>query len=116
MRWTASPVTGLSTAWIKPALLLLGETHGRRDYVYIYEGPALKSVVKNKYKMHLPATGENPIGAGIFDLDRDPREERPIDSIKMWSMGWWPVRKHDQASSGVEEKISGQAGYLCQTL
>jgi arylsulfatase len=70
-------------------VLLLGETHGRRDYVYIYEGPALRSVVKNKYKMHLPAPGENPIGAGIFDLYRDPREERPIDSIKYgpWAGG-----------------------------
>jgi len=70
-------------------VLLLGETHGRRDYVYIYEGPALRSVVKNKYKMHLPAPGENPIGAGIFDLYRDSREERPIDSIKYgpWAGG-----------------------------
>jgi len=70
-------------------VLLLGETHGRRDYVYIYEGPALKSVVKNKYKMHLPAPGENPIGAGLFDLYRDPRESRPIDSIKIgpWAGG-----------------------------
>jgi len=70
-------------------VLLLGETHGRRDYVHIYEGPTLKSVVKNKYKMHLPAPGDNPIGAHIFDLYRDPREERPIDSIKYgpWAGG-----------------------------
>ncbi len=38
-------------------VLLLGETHGRLDYVHIYEGPTLKSVVKNKYKMHLPPPG-----------------------------------------------------------
>ena len=71
------------------AILLLGETHGRRDYVYIYEGPALKSMVKNKYKMHIPPPGANPIGASIFDLYRDPREERPIDSIKYgpWAGG-----------------------------
>ncbi len=70
-------------------VLLLGETHGRRDYVYIYEGTALKAVVKNKYKMHLPAPGVNPIGAGLFDLYRDSREERPIDSIKIgpWAGG-----------------------------
>jgi arylsulfatase len=49
----------------------------------------LKSIVKNKYKMHLPAPGENPIGAAIFDLYRDSREERPIDSIKYgpWAGG-----------------------------
>jgi len=70
-------------------VLLLGETHGRRDYVHIYEGPALKSVVKNKYKMHLPAPGDNPIGAAIFDLYRDSREARPIDSVKygVWAGG-----------------------------
>jgi arylsulfatase len=79
-------------------VLLLGETHGRRDYVHIYEGPALRSVVKNKYKMHLPPPGENPIGAAIFDLYRDSREERPIDSIKYgpWAGGQFAamVKRH----------------------
>ena len=64
-------------------MLLLGETHGRRDYVFIYEGDALKSVVKNKYKMHLAPPGQNPIlFAQFFDLYRDPREERVSQSIK----------------------------------
>jgi len=79
-------------------VLLLGETHGRRDYVHIYEGPTLKSVVKNKYKMHLTAPGENPIAAPIFDLYRDPREERPLDSIKYgpWAGGQFAnmVKRH----------------------
>ncbi len=70
-------------------VLLLGESHGRRDYVHIYEGPVLKSIVKNKYKMHLPPPGSNPIAAFIFDLYRDPREDRPIDSIQYgpWAGG-----------------------------
>lgn len=70
-------------------VLLLGETHGRRDYMFIYDGPHLKAVVKNKYKMHLPAPGTNPITAPLFDLYRDPREERPLDSIKYgpWAGG-----------------------------
>jgi len=79
-------------------ILLLGETHGRRDYVHIYEGTQLKSVVKNKYKMHLPPPGANPIAAHIFDLYRDPREERPIDSIKYgpWGGGQFAnmVKRH----------------------
>ncbi len=62
-------------------LLLLGETHGRRDYVFVYEGPALKSVVKQQYKMHVPLPGSNPIGAPIFDLYKNPREDRPQDAI-----------------------------------
>jgi arylsulfatase len=79
-------------------VLLLGETYGRRDYVHIYEGPLLKSVVKNKYKMHLPAPGDNPIGAPIFDLYRDPRERRPIDAIKYgpWAGGQFAamIKRH----------------------
>jgi arylsulfatase len=63
-------------------ILFLGETHGRRDYVFVYEGPILKSVVKQKYKMHIPPPGMNPIGAAIFDLYRDSRESRPEDSIQ----------------------------------
>lgn len=72
------------------ALLLLGDKHGRRDYLHIYEGTELKSVVKNKYKMHLAPEGANPItSAEFFDLYRDPRESRPIDSIKIgpWAGG-----------------------------
>ena len=79
-------------------ILLLGETHGRRDYVHIYEGTQLKSVVKNKYKMHLPPPGSNPIAAQIFDLYRDSRESRPIDSIQYgpWAGGQFAgmVKRH----------------------
>jgi arylsulfatase len=79
-------------------LLLLGDTHGRRDYVHIYDGPTLKAVVKNKYKMHLPPPGTNPIAANLFDLTRDPREERPLDSIKYgpWAGGQFAnmVKRH----------------------
>ena len=62
-------------------LLLIGETHGRRDYVFIYEGPTLMSIVKQQYKFHLPPPGSNPIGAPIFDLYKNPREDRPQDAI-----------------------------------
>jgi len=79
-------------------ILLLGETHGRRDYVHIYEGTQLKSVVKNKYKMHLPPPGANPIAAHVYDLYRDPREESPSDSIKYgpWAGGQFAsmVKRH----------------------
>ena len=79
-------------------VLLLGDAHGRRDYVHIYDGPHLKAVVKNKYKMHMPPPGTNPIAAHLFDLYRDPREERPIDSIKYgpWAGGQFAgmVKRH----------------------
>ncbi len=62
-------------------LMFLGESKGRRDYVFVYEGPTLKSIVKQQYKMHVPPPGSNPIGAPIFDLYKNPRENRPQDSI-----------------------------------
>ena len=39
------------------ALLLNGEHHGRRDYVYVYQNELLRAVVKQEWKMHLPAPG-----------------------------------------------------------
>ncbi len=66
--------------------------------MHIYEGTALKSVVKNKYKMHIPAPGENPIAAHIFDLYRDSRESRPEESIQYgpWAGGQFTnmVKRH----------------------
>ncbi len=67
------------------ALLLEGEGNGRRDYVYIYEGPLLRSVVKQKFKMHLPAPGVPGAGAPVFDLTRDPRELTPLIGAALWS-------------------------------
>ena len=72
------------------ALMLLGDKHGRRDYLHVYEGTELKSVIKNKYKMHMAPEGANPItSAEFYDLYRDPRESRPMDSIKIgpWAGG-----------------------------
>jgi arylsulfatase A-like enzyme len=60
------------------ALMLEGETHGRRDYVFIYSGNALKAIVKEQYKLNVPGAGENPIGAKFYDLFRDTREEWPV--------------------------------------
>jgi len=79
-------------------IFLLGESHGRRDYVHIYEGPVLKSIVKMNYKMHLPAPGDNPIRAPIFDLYRDSREARGSEGIKYgpWAGGQFAamVKRH----------------------
>ena len=55
------------------ALWLMGETHGRRDYVFVYEGFVLKSLVKQQYKLHLPPRGGNPILAALYHLSRHPR-------------------------------------------
>ena len=60
------------------ALMLEGETHGRRDTVFIYSGDYLKAVVKEQYKMEVPKKGQNPIIANFYDLHRDTREEWPV--------------------------------------
>jgi len=70
------------------ALLLEGEGNSRRDYVYVYEGPILRSVVKQEFKMHLPAPGVPGAGAAVYNLLRDPREESPIMPLvaqSLWS-------------------------------
>lgn len=67
------------------ALLLEGETNGRRDYIYAYQTFRLAAIVKQKFKMHMPAPGVPGAGAPVYDLTRDPREENPLIEIALWS-------------------------------
>ncbi|MCP4301279.1 MAG: sulfatase-like hydrolase/transferase, partial [Gammaproteobacteria bacterium] len=67
------------------ALLLKGEHHGRRDYVYIYENEILRSVVKQELKMHVPTPGVPGAAAPVFNLFRDPREEQAFVGLPLWS-------------------------------
>ena len=63
------------------ALFLNGDTHGRRDYVFIYQGHTLAATVKGRYKQHWisedPGTASG-IGATFYDLYIDPREKSPM--------------------------------------
>ena len=67
------------------ALLLEGEENGRRDYVYVYQGERLAAVVKNEFKMHMPAPGMPGAAAPVFNVYRDPREENPHIGMALWS-------------------------------
>jgi arylsulfatase len=63
------------------ALLLNGEGHSRRDYVFIYTGNVLGATVKKQYKQHWVSsdpTATSGIGAAYFDLYNDPREATPL--------------------------------------
>jgi arylsulfatase A-like enzyme len=62
------------------ALTLLGETHGRRDYVFIYQGNSLRHVVKERFKIKVPGKGDNPVASPFYDLYRDTREELPVST------------------------------------
>ncbi len=63
------------------ALLLNGDTHSRRDYVFIYSGHNLGATVKGRYKRHWIGAGE-VADAGMpeayFDLYQDHRESNPM--------------------------------------
>jgi len=63
------------------ALLLSGDTHGRRDSVFIYSGPQLGAIVKGNYKKHVinsdPTAGSG-IAAAYFFLLHDTREKNPM--------------------------------------
>ncbi len=68
------------------ALLLNGDTHGRRDYVFLYNINALEAVIKEQYKLAIPGGKlENAILADFYDLFRDTREEWPVSTeIGAW--------------------------------
>lgn len=64
------------------ALLLNGDTNGRRDFVFIYAGPKLGATVKGNYKRHWispdPVGDASGIGASFYFLPSDPREVSPM--------------------------------------
>ncbi|PRY20086.1 arylsulfatase [Aliiruegeria haliotis] len=66
-------------------LLLEGEGNSRRDYVYVYEGAIMRSVVKQEFKMHLPAPGVPGAAAPVYNILRDPREEHAQIGNALWS-------------------------------
>ncbi len=68
------------------ALMLNGDTHGRRDYVFLYNINTLEAVVKEQYKMAIPGGKiENAILGKFYDLYRDTREENPVSTeIGAW--------------------------------
>jgi len=67
------------------ALMLEGETHGRRDYIFLYSVDKMEAVVKEQFKLKVPGPGENPIAAKFYDVFRDTREEHPVSTeIGAW--------------------------------
>ncbi len=64
------------------ALLINGDTHSRRDHVFIYAGPRLGATVKGPYKRHWispdPVGEASGIPAAFYFLPSDPREKTPM--------------------------------------
>ena len=66
-------------------LMLEGETHGRRDYVFLYNINTLEAAIKEQYKLKLPGSIQNAILADFYDLNRDTREQYPVSTeIGAW--------------------------------
>ena len=75
------------------SLLLNGDLHGRRDYVHIYNGPTLAATVKEQFKVHWPAPGTAAFKVPVYNLYRDPREERPLQYEGMWSVNYFSTMR-----------------------
>jgi len=63
------------------SLLINGDTYGRRDYVFIYQGPSLAATIKDQYKMHWIHADPSQANSGItsvIDLYNDHREVHPM--------------------------------------
>ena len=82
------------------ALFLLGEDKGRRDYLFVYEGLVLKSVIKEHYKLHLPPPGKIPLLAKVFNLLQDPREEQGLDLKQALRNLLWSSKKFVEMTQG----------------
>jgi arylsulfatase len=59
------------------ALFLEGDTHSRRDYVFVYTGNQLAATVKGRFKRRWEGEKPGLSGAAFYDLYNDPREVQP---------------------------------------
>jgi arylsulfatase A-like enzyme len=74
-------------------LFLEGDTNGRRDYIHMYDGPKYSKTIKQQFKVHWPAPGSPSFKLPVYDLYRDPREERPLKVQGMWTVAYFADMK-----------------------
>ena len=67
----------------------MAEGHGRRDYLHVYNGPNLAATIKQQFKVHWPGPGVAAFKLPIYNLYRDPREEKPLNVEGMWTVGYF---------------------------
>jgi len=76
------------------SLFLNGKGFGRRDYLHIYNGPNLAVTIKQEFKVHWPGPGVAAFKLPIYNLYRDPREEKPLNVEGMWTVGYFEEMLH----------------------
>ena len=59
------------------AVLVNGDTHGRRDYNFVYTGDILAATTKGRFKRIWVGDHPGLPGAAFYDLYNDPRESFP---------------------------------------
>ncbi|SCY30026.1 sulfatase-like hydrolase/transferase [Desulfoluna spongiiphila] len=75
------------------ALLINGDTHGRRDYNIVYSGPMLAAITKQQFKRHFIGDRPGLVGKGFFNLYWDPREEHGMMQELLWAWGNFELMK-----------------------
>ncbi len=63
------------------SLLFNGDTYGRRDYLFVYQGPQLAATIKDQYKIHWIHKDPSQANTGltsVIDLYNDHREVSPM--------------------------------------
>jgi arylsulfatase len=60
------------------SLLLNGDTHGRRDYVFVYKGTDLAATIKGHFKRDWYIGKPGMVDSSFYDLRNDTREHNPV--------------------------------------
>ncbi len=60
------------------ALLMNGDTHSRRDYVFVYKGNDLAATIKGNFKRDWFIGKPGMVDTSFFDLLNDTREHHPV--------------------------------------
>jgi len=71
------------------SLFINGDGYGRRDYIHMYNGPVYAATIKQEFKVHWPGPGVAAFKLPIYNLYRDPREEKPLNVEGMWTVGYF---------------------------
>ena len=87
------------------ALLLLGDGHTRRDYMFHYSGPMLGAVRWGNLKMHIgPEKGGLPQNE-LYNIMRDPREEHAHASTGSMLAHVIPFQRFILSHMGMKQKF-----------
>ena len=88
------------------ALMLEGDTHGRRDYIFIYSVDSLKAVVKEQFKLEVPACrGKRYCGQFLRSLSGSSGREARVNRDR--SLGRCRIRSHHSTPHDEKTEVSG---------